>query len=134
MRHSDSKARLFHRSGVLVTAIVLGLFALNVQAEPISNGSLTSHRVGWFDNGGTMNCSETCKAKAPGTVAEHEPSPIAPTKRVFVCKVQGKPSGNLRTWLYGNQFDDRPACYTTGLDLKGSFSKSFACLCVNLNQ
>ncbi|HYG63070.1 MAG TPA: hypothetical protein VEL74_10845 [Thermoanaerobaculia bacterium] len=132
MSSSDSKAQSFVRRRALIlgVAVILGTLALDVQAEPIPDGALAPHRVGWFDNGGTMTCAETCKAKAPGSSAEHEPSPIAPTKRVFVCKVAGKPNGDLRTWLYGNQFDDRPACYTTGLDLKGSYSKKFSCLCV----
>ena len=135
MRHHDSKAPLFRRGSVLVfaAATVLALLALNVHADPITDGALAPYRAGWFPNdspAAPLSCSETCKKKAPGTVAEHEASPIPPTKRAFVCRVAGKPQGNLDTWLYGTQFDDRPACYTTGLDLKGSFSKKYYCLCV----
>lgn len=52
---------------------------------------------------------------------------MPPTKRAFVCRVEGKVKD---TWLYGSQFDDRAACYTTGLDLKGSFTQRYFCLCV----
>ncbi len=55
--------------------------------------------------------------------------PITPFKRAFVCRVAGKPNGNIGTWLYGSQFDTRAACYTTGVDLKGSFSPKYFCLC-----
>ena len=109
-------------------AMILALLALNAQADPIQDGALAPYRAGWFANAGT--CSETCKAKAPGTLAEYEASAVPPTKRAFVCRVAGKPAGNLDTWLYGSQFDDRAACYTTGLDLKGSYAKQYFCLCV----
>lgn len=122
MRYNGSKA-LF-----LGTATVLVLLALSVHADPIQDGALAPYRAGWFANTGT--CAETCKAKAPGTLPEYEPSPIPPTKRAFLCRVAGRPNGNLRTWLYGSQFDDRAACYTTGLDLKGSYSQKYFCLCV----
>ncbi|HEV8578452.1 MAG TPA: hypothetical protein VGX68_05160 [Thermoanaerobaculia bacterium] len=122
----DSKARLF----VLGTAAVLVFLALAVSADPIGDGALAPYRAGWFSNGGTMTCAATCKAKAPGTLAEYEPSAVPPTKRAFVCRVAGKPVNNLQTWLYGSQFDDRAACYTTGLDLKGSYTKTYFCLCV----
>jgi len=135
MRHSNSKAQLFIRGGALIlgTAAVLALVPLNVHADPIQDGALAPYRAGWFANAGPkgpLTCSETCKAKAPGTLAEYEASAVPPTKRAFVCRVAGKPQGNLETWLYGSQFDDRAACYTTGLDLKGSYSLKYFCLCV----
>lgn len=131
MRHRDSRARLFIRGGALTlgTVTFLALLALNVHADPIKDGALASYRAGWFANAG-LSCTETCKAKAPGTIAEHEASAVPPTKRAFVCRVAGKPQGHLQTWLYGSQFDDRAACYTTGLDLKGSYSQKYFCLCV----
>lgn len=130
MRHNDSKARLLIRGGALMLAMatVLALLPRNVQSDPIQDGALASYRAGWFPNSGT--CAETCKAKAPGSLAEYEASAVPPTKRAFVCRVAGKPQGDLRTWLYGSQFDDRAACYTTGLDLKGSYAEKYYCLCV----
>jgi len=135
MRHRNSNAQLFIRRGafILGTAAVLSLLALSAHAEPIQDGALAPHRAGWFANGGPhgpLSCADTCKAKAPGTVSEHAASAVPPTKRAHVCRVAGKPVGNLQTWLYGSQFDDRPACYTTGLDLKGSFNPRYFCLCV----
>ena len=114
-------------------AAVLAVLALTVHADPIDDGALAPHRAGWFANtsrSGPLTCAETCKAKAPGTLAEYEASAVPPTKRAFVCRVPGKPKGELETWLYGSQFDDRAACYTTGLDLKGSYSQRYFCLCV----
>ena len=132
MRH---KARLFARRGALVlgTAAVLALLPLGVQADPIQDGALAPYRAGWFANngpGGPLTCSETCKAKAPGTLAEYEATFVSVTKRAFVCRVAGPPKGDIGTWLYGSQFDDRAACYTTGLDLKGTHAPRYFCLCV----
>jgi len=77
-----------------------------------------------------LSCSDACKKSAPGALAEYEASPIPATKRAFLCRVAGKPVGQIDTWLYGNQFDTRAACYTTGLDLKGSYTDKYYCLCV----
>ena len=130
MRRSDSK-RLLIRGGALILgmATILALLALDVHADPIQDGALAPYRAGWFSNGGSLTCAETCKAKAPGTLPEYEASAVPPTKRAFVCRV-GKAQGSLDTWLYGSQFDDRAACYTTGLDLKGSYTQKYFCLCV----
>ncbi len=136
MRYNGSKAKLFIRKGALMLglAMILALLVPSVQADPIQDGALASYRAGWFDNTGPkgpLSCADTCKAKAPGTLAECESSPITPFKRAFVCRVAGKPkpNGNIDTWLYGSQFDSRAACYTTGVDLKGSFSPKYYCLC-----
>lgn len=134
MRYNDSKAKLFIRRGALIlgAAAILALLPPSVQADPIQDGALASYRAGWFSNAGPqgpLSCSDTCKKNAPGTLAEYEASPIPPTKRAFVCRVAGKPNGNIDTWLYGSQFDTRAACYTTGLDLKGSFTEKYFCLC-----
>ncbi|MGH9361604.1 MAG: hypothetical protein ACRD2T_06775 [Thermoanaerobaculia bacterium] len=129
------KAQLFIRRTALVlgTAAVLALLAVSVHADPIQDGALAPYRAGWFVNsspGGPLTCVETCKAKAPGTLAEYEASAVGVTRRAFVCRVAGKPKGDIRTWLCGSQFDDRAACYTTGLDLKGSYAERYLCLCV----
>ena len=129
MSYRDSKARFL----VLGMAAVLAFFALNLHADPIGDGALAAYRAGWFANNGPkgpLSCAETCKVKAPGTLAEYEASAVPPTKRAFVCRVAGKPVNNIGTWLYGSQFDDRAACYTTGLDLKGSYTEKYFCLCV----
>lgn len=125
----------FTRTAALVIALSAGLAlaAFALRADPIGDGSLVGHRTGWFSNvsrSGPLTCAETCRTKAAGSAPEHEASAVPPTKRTFVCRVPGRPSGDLKTWLYGNQFDDRPACYTTGLDLKGSYQQRYFCLCV----
>ena len=135
MRHNNSKAQLLIRGGALILAMaaVLALLPRNIHADPIQDGALAPYRAGWFSNvspSAPLTCARTCAAKAPGTVPEHEASAVPPTKRAFVCRVAGKPQNNIPTWLYGSQFDDRPACYTTGLDLKGSHSDKYYCLCV----
>jgi|GEM_PF-5986875 len=120
----------------LLAVLLLGVALLAppaARAEPIKNLSMDLYLAGWYSNasrGGPLTCTETCKQKA-SAVAEHEPSAEPTPKRAFVCRVQGKPKGNLRTWLYGSQFDDRAACYTVGLNLKGSYEDSYFCLCVN---
>jgi len=114
-------------------ALLLTLFALNANADPIQDGALAPYRAGWFPNNGPsgpLTCAETCKAKAPGTLPEYEASAVPHTKRAFVCRITGKPVEKLETALYGSQFDERPACYTTGLDLKGSYNPKYFCLCV----
>lgn len=127
------------RPTILVTltttalAVALMLTAPGAQADPIKNLSMGSYQAGWYSNssrGGPLTCAETCKQKA-SALPEHEPSAVPVPKRAFLCKVQGEPKGDLRTWLYGSQFDDRAACYTVGLDLKGSYDDSYLCLCVN---
>lgn len=123
---------------VLATALTLSLLLLPLvaaplAADPIKNGSMDPYRAGWYPNTsrqGPLTCAQTCKQKA-SALAEHEPSAEPVPKRAFVCKVQGKPKGDLRTWLYGSQFDDRAACYTVGLDLKGSYNDKYFCLCVH---
>lgn len=133
MQSSVSKAQHLFRGGALIAATVLALLALDVHADPIQDGALAPYRAGWFANDGgpsPRTCSETCKAKAPGSLAEYEASSVPPTKRAFVCRVAGKAQGNLATWRYGSQFDERAACYTTGLDLKGSYTEKYYCLCV----
>jgi len=129
MRYNGSKVKLF-----IPAAFILVLFAVGVQADPIQDGALAAYRAGWFPNdspSGPLSCAATCKAKAPGSLAEYEAAAVPPPfKRAFLCRVAGKPKGDLATWLYGSQFDDRPACYTTGVDLKGSFNQKYFCLCV----
>jgi hypothetical protein len=129
MRYNNSKTKLF----ILSTAL-LALLAVSAQADPIQDGALAAYRAGWFANNGPsgpLTCSQTCKAKAPGTLAEYEASPVPGTKRSFLCRVDtGKPLGSLTHSLYGTQFDERAACYTTGIDLKGSYTKNYFCLCV----
>ena len=113
-------------------ALVLLILPGGAGADPVQDLSLHQYRAGWYSNlhqDKQLTCPQTCKARVGG-LAEYEASPVPPTKRAFLCKVEGTPQEKIRTWLYGNQFDDRPACYTTALNLKGSYSQRYFCLCI----
>ena len=142
MRHHGLKARLFIRRGALVlgTAAVLALLPLSVHADPIQDGALAPYRAGWFANngpGGPLTCSETCKAKAPGTLAEYEATFVSVTKRAFVCRVAGPPKGNIRTGSTAASSTTAPpatrrgsiskAPTTSGTTASASTSKRVAC-------
>jgi hypothetical protein len=106
----------------------LFLLAVGASAAPIPDGSYGTHRVGWYPNvseGEGLTCPQTCRAHM-AAVAESAPSPGVPS-RAFVCKVQVERGA----YLFGSQFDDRPACYTVGLDLKGAYHERYHCLCVD---
>lgn len=112
-----------------VTLALLGLSLLSAAsagAGPIPNGSFSSLSSGWFD-GSKLTCPEICERH--GAVAEAEANTAPPVRRSYVCKVRQAESGPY-VWLFGTQFDSRPACYTTNRDLAGEYSEVFYCLCV----
>lgn len=123
-------ARILVLTGCLAVAAASVLLARAYPpagADPVGDSALSPHRVGWYSNAAPKNltCVDTCQTKAKA-LAEYEASGVSTTKRAFVCRV----AVARERWLYGSQFDDRPACYTVGLDLKGSYNDSFMCLCV----
>lgn len=95
-------------------------------AEPLPNNSFASRIAGWFDAKG-LTCPQTCEREQ--AVAEQEKNTASPTAASYVCKIRKAQAGPY-VWLFGTQFDARPACYTTDRDLKGSYSDIFYCLCV----
>lgn len=105
---------------------VLVLAANAAVAEPIPNGSFADRSAGWFDAKGQA-CPEICKRQK--AVAEREKNTAPPVAESYVCKVRKAHEGPY-FWLFGTQFDDRTACYTTNRDLKGEYSDVFYCLCV----
>lgn len=114
-----------------IVLVVLMLFSIWALADPIKDSSLDGHKAGWYPNNyknKLLTCPETCKVHVRG-LAEYEASPGVP-KRAFVCKAQTESEGNIDTWLYGNQFDDRKACYTVDISLKGKYTDKYFCLCV----
>jgi hypothetical protein len=123
--------RIVFLSGLLATASAVVLLILAQSpagADPVDDSTLSPYRAGWYSNAAqpkTLTCADTCQTKAKA-VAEYEASAVPPTKRAFVCRV----AVTRDRWLYGSQFDDRPACYTVGLDLKGSYNDNYMCLCV----
>jgi hypothetical protein len=123
--------RIVFLTGLLATAAAVVLLVLAQSpagADPVADSTLSPYRAGWYSNAAqpkNLTCADTCRTKAKG-LAEYEASAVSPTKRAFVCRV----AVARDRWLYGSQFDDRPACYTVGLDLKGSYNDSYMCLCV----
>ncbi len=102
------------------------LAASTAVADPIPNGSFATHAAGWFDAKG-LTCPQVCERQK--AVAEHETNTAPPAAESYVCKVRKAHEGPY-LWLYGTQFAERPACYTTDRDLKGEYSDTFYCLCV----
>ena len=117
----------------LLALCLLMPLPLLVLADPINDGVFAGYKAGWFANihaGKPVTCPQVCKRKL-GVAAEYEAAPGPLLKRTFVCKVAYRPEGQVQTFLYGNQFDARPACYTTYITLKGTYSEKFLCLCVS---
>ena len=108
---------------VFLGLMFLVLAGASVQAEPIMNNMMSVHKAGWYPNNG-MACPDVCKQLA-GTVAEQDASMCANSQRTHVCKF-----GNGKQFLYGNQFDANPVCYTAGLSQIMQMSRQFLCLCV----
>lgn len=123
--------RIVVLTGLLATAAAVVLLVLAQSpagADPVADSALSPYRAGWYSNAAqpkNLTCADTCQTKAKA-LAEYEASAVPPTKRAFVCRV----TVDKERWLYGSQFDDRPACYTVGLDLKGSYNDNYMCLCV----
>lgn len=104
----------------------LSCAAGTAMAEPIPTSSFASRTVGWFDAKG-LTCPQVCERQQ--AVAEQAKNTAPPTEASYVCKIRKAHEGPY-LWLFGTQFDARPACYTTDRDLKGSYSDIFYCLCV----
>ena len=116
---------------VLVVVAATG----TVQADPIKDNVLDNYKAGWYPNSykeQLLTCPQACKAWV-GAVAEYEPTGIKGIEN-NVCKFQSgkKPIRPFqsRPFLYGNQLDKTPVCYTA--DTKGNLrkSKQFDCLCI----
>ncbi len=127
--------------------LILSLLAMSSHGDPIQDYSMQSYKAGWFPNfyqqDGPMTCPQTCEVWTKGTgVAESELSyELAPEyKRTHVCKISNNEkaiyygqSDPKAHWLYGNQFDDKPVCFS-GLPEKTKASELFMCLCVSRCQ
>jgi hypothetical protein len=116
----------------ILTLFLLATASAASFADPITDGALNPYKAGWFSNviaGKTLTCPEVCERMAK-TGAEFEAAPGESLKKAFVCKVPVGQEGRTTTYLYGNQFDSRPACYTTDTSLRGRYSERLLCLCV----
>ncbi len=120
----------------MVSTLLITVVA--IQADPIKDNVLGGYKAGWFPNiykGKLMNCPQTCKVRVSG-ISEHEMSMGAKSKFTNVCKVSNEKVVEqpqlLRSakFLYGNQFDKNPICYTTSMEGKPQRSKNFYCLCI----
>jgi len=117
--------------GVMVMLILL---PLSVLADPIKDSSMDGNKAGWYLNihdNKLLTCPETCKARVNG-LPESVTSPEV-SKKAFLCKRSIKigKAQKKRAWLYGNQFDDKKACYLFDQSGRRAFSDKYYCLCVN---
>lgn len=116
----------------LATLCLMTVLPLAAFADPIADGSFNPYKAGWYPNvidGKPLACRQVCEIKAKAA-AEFEAAPGPRVKRTFVCKVAFRQENRQSPFLYGNQFDARPACYTTDISLRGKYSERFLCLCV----
>lgn len=116
----------------LLSLLLLCIVPFAAFGDPIADGTFDPYKAGWFPNvidGRPLICPRVCEIKAK-SAAESEASPGTQIKRTFVCKVAAGQEGRETTFLYGNQFDARAACYTTDTTLRGRYSERFLCLCV----
>lgn len=118
--------------------VALTLFVTTglVQADPVKDNMLDNYKAGWYPNthqNKILTCPQTCKVKVNG-VAEHEKSMGVRSVETYVCKF-----GDRRTfdkpfrqyqYLYGNQFDRTPFCYTTDMSGRPKRSNRYSCLCI----
>ncbi|WP_020408219.1 CARDB domain-containing protein [Hahella ganghwensis] len=118
-------------------SIALVITAFNVFADPIPDNVSVNYKVGWYPNyfqlTGPLTCPRTCRAWTGGR-AESERSPYDEFERTYVCKSNNliQPSPNDRdVWLYGNQFDDKTACFMGTPNEQVVVSERYYCLCVN---
>ncbi|OZG70307.1 hypothetical protein BTA51_26675 [Hahella sp. CCB-MM4] len=117
--------------------LVLLLAFSHAFADPIQDGVSTSYKVGWYPNyyglSGPLTCPKTCRAWTGGR-AESELAPYDGIKRTYVCKSNklDVPSpADIDAWLYGNQFDDKTACFIGTPNQQVLVSERYHCLCVN---
>lgn len=110
-----------------------------VQADPIKDSTLGDYKAGWYPNTykeQLLTCPQACKAWIRG-VAEHEPTGIRGADN-NVCKFSygKKPTMpfQARPFLYGNQLDKTPVCYTADTTGTVRKSKQFYCLCITGSQ
>lgn len=123
---------------IFITLLSFIFFPTAGVTDPIKDNNMLPYKAGWYSNyvrKRFLSCPATCKRRAKA-VAEYEISASARSKRTFVCKVQRairtpnvarKP---IPRSLYGNQFDNKVACYTANILGKVNRSKNFYCLCV----
>ena len=123
---------------LFITLLSFALFPTTGVTDPVRDNSMLPYKAGWYSNNikkQFLSCPATCNFRA-WSAAEHEASSSPRSKRTFLCKVQtlartpnvtGRPAQKV---LYGNQFDNKVACYTANITGKVYRSRRFHCLCV----
>lgn len=127
----------------LVLTVLLAFTSQSLFADPIEDLSMKDYKAGWYPNfykqKGPLTCAQTCKAWV-GTEAEGEQSgDLTPNyPETDVCKItdneklvyyaQNDPKSH---WLYGNQFVDKPVCYSATSYGEIMESQFYMCLCVD---
>lgn len=129
----------------IIFVLALAAYVPALQADPIQDLSMNDYQAGWYPNfykgEGPMTCPQTCKTWV-GAPSESEESfeMDEQTRRTNVCKVTGdegiilEPINDPKShWLYGNQFDDYPACFVYPAGFEPFKSELFMCECVRDN-
>lgn len=118
-----------------LVVLALLLSAGVAQADPIKDNVLDSYKAGWYPNSDQnqlMTCPQTCRVRVKG-VAEHEATGVknieASVCKVAIRNVIERPLP-INNFIYGNQFDTNPVCYTADMHGKLQKSKQFYCLCI----
>ena len=130
------------KTSIISCFLVSILIAVGAQADPIEDLSMKPYQAGWYPNfingNGPMTCPETCKKWVEARAERERSNVLEPQSEVtHVCKITRDPHIILESindpsshWLYGNQFDKHPVCYTGMLSGEVKRSEYFMCLCV----
>ena len=120
------------------------LFSPFVVADVIEDLSLKHYQIGWFPNffreKGPLTCPQTCRYWTQGqTRAEGEQTHqyTDEFKMTYVCKwtedeaIIEEPINDPKShWMYGNQFDNKTACFVGAPWHQVIDSDHYMCLCV----
>ena len=126
------------RKATIVLLAALCALSANIHADPIQDLISNGYVAGWYPNKykGTqpLTCARTCDAWTRST-PERERAKAVGARGTALCKIGERGAGEIlpfRThWAYGNQFDDRPVCYTTDQFGAAERSEDYMCLCVH---
>lgn len=131
------------RTYLLLLALASTTFSFPAISDPIQDYNFQSYEAGWFPNfyqtNGPMNCPRSCYIWSDGRAMAEQEKTADVTGQfgvTHVCKISnnekaivyGKDDPSAH-WLYGNQFDDEPACFAATPD-EVKKSDAFMCLCV----
>jgi hypothetical protein len=121
-----------NKSEIIFVIVMMILLPVSVLADPIKDSSMNVYKAGWYLNyhdNKLLTCPETCKASVNGTAESLSSS--GGSKKAYLCKrgVKIEKDLKVKTWLFGNQFDDKKACYLFDQSGKNVSSDVYYCLC-----